>query len=72
MYDILYDNSRLVKTKNAPSERVLAQKVFVIATLAIADGFLPAGRAGLLADPRLQGYLSSLSVANSQSCGKDP
>jgi imidazolonepropionase-like amidohydrolase len=41
------------------SRRIAAQNVFVIATLAIPDGFLPEGRAALLADPRLQPFLSS-------------
>jgi imidazolonepropionase-like amidohydrolase len=41
------------------ARRVAEQKVFVIATLAIPDGFLPEGRAALLADPRLQPFLSS-------------
>jgi imidazolonepropionase-like amidohydrolase len=41
------------------SRRVAAQRVFVIATLAIPDGFLPEGRATLPGDPRLQPFLSS-------------
>jgi imidazolonepropionase-like amidohydrolase len=41
------------------SRRIAAQNVFVIATVAIPDGFLPEGRAALLADPRLQPFLSS-------------
>lgn len=41
------------------ARRVAAQRVFVIAALAIPDGFLPEGRAALLADPRLQPFLSS-------------
>ena len=45
----------------SPNEarRLAERKVFVVPTLAVPDGFLPEGRAGLLADPRFQNVLSS-------------
>jgi imidazolonepropionase-like amidohydrolase len=41
------------------ARRIAAKGVFVTATLVIPDGLLPGGRAALLADPKLQPYLSS-------------
>lgn len=38
--------------------RILAQKVFVIPTLAVADGLVPEPRVALLADPRIRDFLS--------------
>lgn len=40
------------------ARRLAERRVFVIATLAVPDGFLPESRAALLADPRLHGVLS--------------
>ena len=49
--------------RQGPASREVARglaerRVFVVATLAVPDGFLPESRAALLADPRLQGVLS--------------
>lgn len=41
------------------ARRLAERKVFVVPTLAVPDGFLPEGRASLLADPRFQGVLSN-------------
>lgn len=41
------------------ARRLVAKNVFVVPTLAVVEGFLPDGRAELLADARLQPYLSS-------------
>ena len=41
------------------ARRLAERNVFVVPTLAVPDGFLPEGRAGLLADPRFQGVLSN-------------
>jgi imidazolonepropionase-like amidohydrolase len=41
------------------ARRLAEQKVFVIPTLAVPDGFLPESRASLLADPRFQGVLTN-------------
>jgi imidazolonepropionase-like amidohydrolase len=48
------------------ARRIAMRKVFVIATLAVQDGFA-GGRAALLADPRLQQYLSN---SNKEQLGK--
>jgi len=41
------------------ARRLAERKVFVVPTLAVPDGFLPEGRASLLADPRFQSVLSN-------------
>ena len=40
------------------ARRLAERRVFVVATLAVPDGFLPESRAALLSDPRLQNVLS--------------
>jgi imidazolonepropionase-like amidohydrolase len=46
------------------ARRLAAKKVFVMATLSVSDGFLPDMRAALLADARLQPFLSNRAKAH--------